>query len=235
MCGFKCVDIKIEKSKKQLAELRAFRLDLYSKLNNSHFEWKTVALADGVSLQICKTVKVDDYYLPVTAKETFEIARRWGYFPLTRTVADRIQNRAFFLPYRWQPELFDFEQYSSYLNGNSYDGVCGFGAHKLWVLSHRRGVGVTKAINYGFYEMAANQARGTPKRGGSALDPKYNPKQGLGGAHDENHWDYSQLLQLMYAPAPLTIDGESLSLAMALLAGKDVLTDEDKLTREDLP
>jgi hypothetical protein len=227
--------MSIEKSKKQLEELRRFRKSLYDKLSQSHFEWKTVVLADGVTLNICKTVVVDGYYLPVTAKETFEVAKWAGYFPLTRAVADQLQNKALFVPYRWQPELFDFEQYSSYLKSNSYDGISNFGAHKLWVLSNRRGVGGTKAVNYGFYELKAKQAAGTPQRGGTNLDSKFNPKQGLGGAHDDNHWDYSQLLQLMYAPAPLTIDGEKLSLAMALAAGKSVVADEGAFDSQDLP
>lgn len=235
MCGGKCFDVKIEKTKKASAELRNFRQSLYDKLSQSHFEWKTVVLAPGVTLEICKTVKVDGFYLPVTAKETFAVAKWMTAYPLTRAVADRIQNQAVFLPYRWQPDLFDFEQYSAFLNSNGYDGICAFGAHKLWVLSHRRGVRGTQAVNYGFYELKKNQGAGTPKRGGANLNEKFNPKQGLGGAHDDHHWDYSQLLQLMRAPAPLTIDGEQLSLAMALVAGKSVVADEDKLTNQDLP
>jgi hypothetical protein len=235
MCGTKNPNAKLAKSQKQLSELRTFRQSLFDKLSENHFDWKPVTLVEGVTLNICKTVKVDGYYLPVTAKETFAVAKRFGYYPLTRAVADRIQNKALFVPYRWQPELFDFEQYSAYLDSNGYDGICGFGAHKLWVLSHKRGVGGTSAVNYGFYELKSGQPAGTPNRGGDNLDSKYNPIQGLGGAHDDNHWDYSQLLQLMYASAPLNIDGENLSLSMALKAGKSAVSDKDKLTDQDLP
>jgi hypothetical protein len=211
------------------------RAKLVAQLSYEHFKFRSVTLADGVTIQICETVVIDDIYLPVTAKETFDIARRYGFFPLTRAVADQLQNKAIFLPYRWQPEMYDYQKSSTYLKSNAYDGISKFGAHKLWVLSNRRGAGGKKAVNYGFYEWMAKQAAGTLHRGGATLDSTYNPKQGLGGAHDDNHWDYSQLLQLMYAAAPLTIDGEKMSMAMALRAGKSSLTDEGAFDSNDLP
>jgi hypothetical protein len=39
----------------------------------------------------------------------------------------------------------------------------------------------------------------------------------------------------MYAAAPLTIDGEKMSMAMALRAGKSSLTDEGAFDSNDLP
>lgn len=224
---------------KGLVELTKLRSTLLSKLNHSNFKFKDFKLSDGNTLKICQAVQVEDngsnYYLPVTAKETFDLAKVYGYFPLTRAVADQIMNKATFLAYQWQPELHDFEKYTDFLSGKSYDGISKFGAHKLWVLSKRRGVGNKRAINYGFYELRSGQAKGTLERGGTHLNKIYNPKQGLGGAHDDNHWDYSQLLQFMYAESPLTIDGEKLSLRMALTAGKSVVSDEGPFSSDDLP
>lgn len=226
---------------KGLVELTKSRAALFNKLKHSDLKFQDFQLSDGNTIKVCKAVQVEDdmgipYYLPVTAKETFDFAKAYGYFPLTRAVADQIMNKATFLAYRWQPELPDFEKYTDFLSSNSYDGISKFGAHKLWVLSKRRGVKSKKSVNYGFYELSANQAKGTLERGGAFLNKKiYNPKQGLGGAHDDNHWDYSQLLQLMYAESPLTIDGESLSLRMALTAGKSVVSDEGAYSSDDLP
>lgn len=223
------------KSKKTLQELTKFRQQLLDKLSSSDFKWKPVKLLGGVTIEVCEVVRVDGYYLPVTAQETFNIAKRHGYYPLTRAVADQIMNNATFQQYLWQPELPDFEQYTDYLKDKSYDGISKFGAHKLWVISKRRGVNKTKAINYGFYELRANQAKGTLERGGSNLDKTYNPKQGLGGAHFDNHWDYSQLLQLMKTDAPITVDGKQYSIGMALREGKPAFSDEGEYAQDDLP
>lgn len=84
------------------------RLKLLNKLTFQHFDFQSVKLAEGVVIQISKVVVIDGFYLPVTAKETFEIARKFNCYPLTRAVADQIMNRAVFLPYRWQPELLNY-------------------------------------------------------------------------------------------------------------------------------
>lgn len=223
---------QILKSQKTIPQLERFREELLRK--DIEIVWKKVKLAEGVVLEISEVVRAKEFYLPVRPTEVWQIARSTGAFPLTRAVADQLMNNASFLPYRWQPELKDFEQSSFYFRNNSYDGITKFGAHKLWVLSKRRGVDKTRSVNYGFYELSAGQSKGAIYHGGNKLDRKYNPHQGLGGAHDTNWWDYSQLLQLMRSFEPITIDGERLSLGMALNAGKSIVSDEGEYSHDDL-
>lgn len=225
---------------KSVNELYRFRDSLMDKMKVSDLEWNQVVLADGVTLNVSNVLKVDGYYVPVTAKETFAFCRPRGFFPLTRAVLDQIQNKAIFVPYRHQGELADFEKYSVYLNDKKYTGVINCGAHKIWTLTNKRGKKdannkETKAVNYGFYELRANQAKGADELGGARLSRTYNPTNGLWGGHGDFYWDYSQLLQVMYASAPLTIDGEKMSLAMALAVGKSVVSDEGAFDSEDMP
>lgn len=213
---------------KSVSELNKLRQELLKKVSSANYDWVDVNLAGNVVIKVCKPVKIDGLYVPVTANETREFAKRFGAFPLTRAVADQILNNGTFIPYRWQPELYDFEKYSQYLDSKSYDGVKNFGAHKLWVLSS-----LGKSINYGFYEDNGSKPS---TGGGSHLKRGFNVRQSLGGAHNEHHWDYSQLLQLMFAEAPLEIDGKSYSLGMALIEGLPAVWDESKkLQQKDLP
>ena len=223
---------QIVKSQKTLPQLERHREELLR--NDIEIVWKKVKLAEGVVLEISEVVRAKEFYLPVRATEVWQIARSTGAFPLTSAVADQLMNRAAFLAYRLQPEIKDFEQSSIFYRNNSYDGITKFGAHKLWVLSKLRGVDDTKSVNYGFYELSKGQSKDVKYRGGDKLDRKYNPKQGLGGRHDTNWWDYSQLLQLMRSFEPITIDGERLSLGMALNAGKSIVSDEGAYSHDDL-
>lgn len=213
---------------KSVQELTKLRQELLKKISPANYDWVDVKLAGNIAIKVCKPVKIDGFYVPVTAKETRDFARSIGAFPLTRAVADQILNNGTFIPYHWQPELHDFEKYSAYLNSRGYDGVRNFGAHKLWVLSSRG-----KAVNYGFYEAIGSKPS---TGGGSHLKPGFNVRQSLGGAHNEHHWDYSQLLQIMFATTPLEIGGSAYSLGMALVAGLPAVWDESqKLQQSDLP
>jgi hypothetical protein len=205
------------------------RQDLLNKLSFDSFEWIDVTLTGGIVIKVCKAVKIDGLFIPVTAAETREIARKYLVYPLTRAVADQVMNQAAFVSYQGQyPEMLNFKKSSEYLNSNNYDGVRKFGAHKLWLLSSRG-----RAINYGFYEATGSK---TSTGGGLLLKAGFNLRQSLGAKHDGNHWDYSQLLQLMYASKPLEIGGASYSLSMALIQGLPVVWDESqKLKQADLP
>jgi len=219
---------------KSVNELYKFRDSLMDKFKVSDLEWNQVVLADGVTLNVSNVLKVEGFYLPVTAQETFAICRPRGFYPLTRAVLDQIQNKAIFVPYRHQAELPDFEKYSVYLNEKKYNGVINCGAHKIWVLSNKRGKEGKKAVNYGFYQLRSKNPKDTKERG-AKLSQTYEAENGLWGAHGDFYWDYSQLLQVMYASAPLTIDGEKMSLAMALVAGKPIVSDEGAFDSDDMP
>src|SRR5262249_23108588 len=45
------------------------------------------------SIEVCSPVSIDGYYVPVTALETWEFARQFNAFPLTRAVADQVHNQ----------------------------------------------------------------------------------------------------------------------------------------------
>lgn len=229
------------------------RLRLVDKISYEHFKFKSFSLGERVTLQISEVVRVEfentQYYVPVTSEETFSIARRFGFFPLTRAIADKIQNKAVFIPRKYMDsnkDIYDFKTYSKYLAEKQYDGITRSGAHKLWLISNRRGIDdptekdvlekglkTTTTINHGFYDLANNNViRQDPR---VSLDRKYNIVQNIGAKHNRQHWDYSQLLQLMYAPAPLIVRGRSMSLIQALKSGVSLVTDEGAFDDFDLP
>lgn len=99
------------------------------------------------------------------------------------------------------------------------------------------------SVNYGFYKQRGKNDVRPNGGGGPALPASVAVVQSLGGKHDANHWDYSQLLQLMrFKKQPGTNDrileyrGEKYSMGMALMAGLPFLWDEPvRLTSDDLP
>ncbi|MBZ5620920.1 MAG: hypothetical protein LAQ69_19660 [Acidobacteriia bacterium] len=223
---------------KTAQELVKLRADLLGKVASADFDWYDVKLeykmqngtVGNVTVKVCNPLRKDGFYLPVTAKETFDFAKKFGWLPLTRAVADQAHNQATQFTYKPQaPDLLDFEKYTvdtldkSY--GPSYAAHLVSGSHKLWILSK-----VGKATNYGFYA----QADQTHVPNGPRLKGWY-VIQTRGGAHNATYWDYSQLLQLMKADT-LNIDGTNYSLSAAVVAGLEAVWDEgSKLQASDLP
>jgi hypothetical protein len=212
------------------------RTPLVGSLTQSDFSWQTITLDGGAQIDVCYPMLKGDYFLPVTAREQWDIARKFKLCPLTRAVADQAFNAATYVPPKPQyPYLFDFEKQTDYLKTTvyytAYGSTLAAGAHKLWLLSGAKGNGAT---NYGFYVDPKNPLA-DPSGGGKYLDRKrWLLIQSLGGAHDPSHWDYSQLLQLMgnYRAA----DGSALDLRAALLRGDTGLWDEPgKLAEKQLP
>jgi len=219
-------------------ELTKLRAELLAKVTDSDFTWYDVDLeykaqsgaAATVTIKVSNPLRKEGYYLPVTARETFDFAKRYGWLPLTRAVADQAHNQASQFSFTWQANLFDFDKYSNDTLAKSYGPVYDTklvsGSHKLWLLSKFG----KKATNYGFYVKAdkSNPPNGPRLKGWRVI-------QTLGGRHNELHWDYSQLLQFMKSDT-LTIDGTSYSLPAAIVAGLPAVWDEGgKLQASDLP
>lgn len=175
------------------AQLRAKRVALVAAIARSDLYWHEVPLAGGYRIMVSSPVLKEGLFVPVTAAETRELARKFEVFPLTRAVADQAHNIAVKVEKQKSPGLLDFITYSNRLKATAYHTQFGYsltsGAHKLWVISSRG-----KAINYGFYIRRVGTDR---VRCGKYLDPQYNVIQGLGAKHNGGHWDYSQLLQFM--------------------------------------
>ena len=91
-------------------------------------------------------------------------------------------------------------------------------------------------MNYGFYGPGVNgkgQPDNTPAVGHPNLASAVHLQQDRGGAHNNGHWDYSQLLQLMKNLKDAS--GKSLDLSAELLAGNPAVWDEtQKLQATDL-
>jgi hypothetical protein len=212
------------------------RIPLVGALAQTDFSWQTIVLDGGAKIDVSYPMLKGGYFLPVTAQEQWDLARKFKLFPLTRAVADQAFNAATYVPPHPQyPYLFDFEKQTEYLKTTVYFSGYGTtfaaGAHKLWLLSNMKGNG---AVNYGFYVDPKN-ALADQSGGGKYLDrKKWLVIQSLGGRHDPSHWDYSQLLQLMGNYR--TADGGALDLRAALLRGDTGLWDEGgKLAEKQLP
>jgi hypothetical protein len=186
------------------------RNTLFAKLQTATFKWWDLNLVGGATkISVCAPVYVMGdhsagdpgafYYVPVTARETYELAKYFGAFPLTRSVADQLYNRAEVKVAR-PPGLdasvgdqgYDFEAASKYYHqqytSGAHDTNRYAGGHKLWILS-----AVKTSVNHGFYK-SRDSTQG-PNRGD--LLPQFGAINDLGAFHDEERWDYSQLLQLM--------------------------------------
>jgi hypothetical protein len=218
-------------------QLNKARLALLAKIAVSTFKWYDVSLeyksksgvTASLTVQVCNPVRIDGFYVPVSAKETFALARRFGWLPLTRAVADQAHNQAKQFSFIWNSQLFDFETYSKKV-GKLYDPVYDAslisGSHKLWLLSTCK----PKATNYGFYLKHKPDLKRSPR-----LKGEWWVAQSEGGEHNELWWDYSQLLQLMKSDS-LMIDGATYTLSDAVVAGLEAVWDESsKLTQADLP
>jgi hypothetical protein len=214
-------------------ELRRRRRALVDSLSASDLQWIDVSLADGYTIKVCAPVRKNDFYVPVTAPETFSLSRRFGGYPLSRAVFDQLHNAYQLADKPRSPDnLLDFELYSRRMKeafGDYYGVTMWSGAHKLWVVSSRG-----KIINYGFHK---RRARGERFRGGRYLDSsRFTLIQGLGAGHatQVGHWDYSQLLQIMKDLRDSS--GRAVDLRRALLDGLLAIWDEaTKITAANLP
>jgi hypothetical protein len=155
----------------------------------------------------------------------------FGWLPLTRAVMDQAHNQGVKIAFRAQGNLLDFENYSRTLDtlyGPHETTKLVSGGHKLWVLSGFNTK--TRAVNYGFYKVDKQPSLLSPRlKGWSVI-------QSLGSRHNEAHWDYSQLLQLMRAGPAFLINGKSQTLSQAVADGLEAVWDEaNKLKTSSLP
>jgi hypothetical protein len=253
---------------------REARQMLLPRITPAILKWNYVRLEGGHTVQVCSPARVEGpdgqmYYVPVTSSETWHFARMVKAFPLTSAVFDQYQNQAAYVEKSPNHNAgngtvgMHFHTFSEYLNQNQYHVGMKSGAHKLWVLSFGG-----RSINHGFYapkpknpakylENCKKLTAGSCDRpGGPELDSSYWLRQFRGAKHNENHWDYSQLLQLMRSDEGfgLKVDTQDslyklpfglpavprvkiLSLQEALLAGLPEVWDENpnKLTPDMLP
>jgi hypothetical protein len=191
-------------------------------------------------------VKINGFYVPVTAAQTWEFAQQFGAWPMTRAVADMTHNfvlkrfgsdfAAEFLSMgaiplhpihkgRVDPKtklpivenpVYEFELFwdSGLLHATKYmsdssihtpgldQGPLVSGIHKLWLLSTYKSEHPSdkpRAVNYGqYFKIGKAGTKDKPlSNRGPYLDKAWNVFQGPGNKHDNGHWDYSQLLQLM--------------------------------------
>lgn len=197
---------KFEQARKMLLE----------KITANVLDWKTVKLDGGHSVQVCLPVRVQGpdgkmYYVPVRPSETWRFARQFNALPLTSAVFDQYHNQATYVPRSpnhdaSQPSGPHFHTFSEYLDNNQYQSGMKSGAHKLWILS-----AAGRSVNRGFYmtkpkdpvkykkPIAEGGQGGAGGPGGPKLNPSYWLIQVRGTHHTPavDHWDYSQLLQLM--------------------------------------
>jgi len=168
------------------------------------------------------------FYVPFTAQETMELAKAHSAWPLTRAVAHQVhaspdvarfprnQNQSAAV----SDQAYDFLQCTKYLEDKyvpNHGKKLVSGAHKLWILSNKK-----YSTNHGFY--IDRDAKKGVNPGKASLDPRFDTIQNLGPEHDEEHWDYSQLLQLM---RNLRVRGQSLDIGDAVLTGHPAVWDEE--------
>ena len=196
--------------------------------------WKNVSLVPSVKIgpisfpvviQVSEVVKIDGYYIPVNAKETFEFAEKFKALPLTRRVAHQLFQNGSPVAVVGQYDasktsesdaaynpMFDFVKQSKYLESKNYGGVFDFGAHKIWALSIHKFKKCMETSNPRYGELYRTACENTdPNRIATNYGFYINnkPEQDLGARHEENHWDYSQLLQLMRGFLPIPMRNES--------------------------
>lgn len=226
-----------EQYRSALSSLRTLLVDA---IRDEDLKWYTLDLQMGQSgptsprytIQVCSPVLVSGYFVPVTAQETFDLAARFGAFPLSRAVADQQNNEAVrlgnfeeFSPLDITTHGPGFDVFTDKLKGKKYMSGYGnaavSGCHKLWLVSSL--TTGSKPANYGFHHNGPRlpYAQGAA---GRYLRSPYSVVNGLIRAHDwAGHWDYSQLLQLM---KDLRADGEPVDLRQALEAMHGAVWDE---------
>jgi hypothetical protein len=215
---------------------------LFDKIRSAKVKWWDVKLANGLcKIKVCSPVYVlgdhatgepgKFYYVPVTARETYELAKYFGAFPLTRAVADQLYNQAE-VKVGKPPGLdagvgnqgYDFPKASAYYHQQyttgEEDSDRYAGGHKLWILSS-----AGTSINHGFYE---TRSATSPAKNAGCLDNHYWTIQDLGPGHPEEHWDYSQLLQLMKEFTGADGTPLSTTLVQALKDTNPAIWDEGK-------
>jgi N-acetyl-anhydromuramyl-L-alanine amidase AmpD len=220
-----------------LTRLRSLLIDA---IRAEDLKWFTLDLRMGqpddvaasYTVQVCSPVLVSGFFVPVTAQETWDLASRFGAMPLSRAVADQQVNEAVrlgnfveFSPLNIETHGPGFDAFTDVLKATKY--MSGFGnaavsgSHKLWLISSR--TTDAKPVNYGFHHRGA-QLPGSQGAAGPYLQSSYSVVNGLIRAHDwANHWDYSQLLQLM---RDLRANGEPVDLRQALLSQNPAVWDE---------
>jgi hypothetical protein len=206
-----------------LDQVRKLRAELYPKLKGTTLQWQTVDLGFNATVEVCVPASVTVEYadvtkynllftaksgtspplfLPVTKKETWEMAQYFKAFPLTSKVMDSTYSDKSVTTVAFHGGKFtagaetdNFVNYSDYLASKGADAKKLFsGAVKLWILSNVQpgrtpscpGSADPKedpSVNYGMYNP-------TPQS-------PVHPIQGAAACHDQNHHDYSQILQLM--------------------------------------
>ncbi|MEO8078765.1 MAG: hypothetical protein ABI818_20745 [Acidobacteriota bacterium] len=82
------------------AELRQQRTGLVARITRSDLSWHEVPLQEGFRILVSWPILKDDFFVPVTAGESLEMARRFDVFPLSRAVMDQAYNVANRLTFR---------------------------------------------------------------------------------------------------------------------------------------
>jgi hypothetical protein len=171
-------------------------------------------------------------FVPVTKLDTWKLAQYFEAYPLTKAVSDRAHNRADTKRDKKAPEYsagirkycYDFVGYSlTWLNKvgyrHSHNAHLASGAHKLWIMSNTVSArspdcpgappGQDPSVNYGFYD--SDKATGV--------------WQSPASCHNQDHWDYSQLLQLM---TDFRVNDRPVSMTRALLTGHPAVWDVER-------
>jgi hypothetical protein len=238
-----------QKQDARLSNLVKLRDKLIAAMDDKDLKWVTVELKMGSrtgpathSIQVCSPVMVDDFFVPVTAKDTWDLAVKFEALPLTRAVADQVVNEAAlksnfveFKTQRYQDELLAFDQYAETLGATEYKSKYGTepvaGSHKLWLLSGL--VSEKNPCNYGFYHKGQRLA-GSQGDKGPYLFPEYSVVNGLIRAHDwTQHWDYSQQLQLMKGLKDLTDGVKDVPDLKSEIRGKNKVVWDEQLPFPD--
>lgn len=241
---------------KSLKELEDLREKLIKEITKADLKWveldlvykeeKSNRLIKMGTIDVCSPVFKRGYFVPVKSKEMWSMAKQFSagadpanhLFPLTRAVFDQFHNAATRkggwvarkpMPHT-VPQIKDFVTYSEYLKNGKYVTHYGnspvSGAHKLYLLSAHGG---KKTVNYGFHIKQS-----TPPSQGEAgrylKDTGSSVINGTLAGHNEDWWDYSQLLQFMKNFRNVLGDHES--LRSALLNGDPAIWDEKNVLKE---
>ncbi len=177
------------------------RLSILNQVTAADLKWTKVPLKYDpdrpigeapFSIEVSQVVSKNGTFVPVTADETFALAKKWKVFPLTGAVMDQLVHSARFVNRKIMDpdkEILNYRKYSDFLSKTAYGLFLAVGAHKLWTIS-----GKGQRINHGFHTKTRIH-QSPPKFLGKGWDAI----QVAGPAHEhETHsWDYSQLLQVM--------------------------------------